>query len=99
MHERLNLTLFLPNLCLVCVCVCVCLCLCVCVCVCQHIEMLQGEGRGARVAVGTVNRVLKLLDAGALTLERTRFVVIDMEMTVKRLLIFNMYVGDLWRGG
>lgn len=55
--------------------------------------MLQGEGRGARVAVGTVNRVLKLLDAGALTLERTRFVVIDMEMTVKRLLIFNMYAG------
>lgn len=32
--------------------------------------------------VGTVNRLLRLLDAGALSLERTRYVVIDMEQTV-----------------
>jgi hypothetical protein len=42
------------------------------------------------VQVGTVNRILKLLDSGALSIERTRYLVVDCEQTVKKLLIFNM---------
>ena len=38
--------------------------------------------------VGTINRLLRLLDAGALSLERTRYVVIDMEQTVYKSLSF-----------
>ena len=56
----------------------------------EQVANLQGEAKRVRVAVGTVNRVLKLLDAGALSLERTRYLVVDCEQTVKKLLMFNM---------